>query len=137
VNDPIPCLGAVLGGDAGAIAALDRISHDDIVEAGAAMRLELSAAAVVRVLTEHEQGLISDTDAQRWASFVRRGYLRQPLDSAIQPLDIDYAPDAEDAMVEALGRLDELGDLIDGELRPGEAAELRGALLERQPPPPQ
>jgi hypothetical protein len=40
-------------------------------------------------------------------------------------------------MVEALGRLDELGDLIDGELRPGEAAELRAALLERQPPPPQ
>jgi hypothetical protein len=52
-----------------------------------------------------------------------------PNGPRLSGIDIDYEPEAEDAIVEAIARLDELGDIIDGELRPGEAAELRRALL--------
>jgi hypothetical protein len=127
-------LADLLRGDVAAIAALAPFSNAEIADAGDAMRLELSAAAVVRVLTEHEQGLIADADAQRWAEFMRHGYLRQQHAGPIRELEIDFDAQAEDAIVEALARLDELGDLIDGELRPGEAAELRAALLAAQPP---
>jgi hypothetical protein len=59
---------------------------------------------------------------------MRWGYLPSGSTGPIRPLDIEYEPQHEEAIVECLARLDELGDIIDGELRPGEAAELLRAL---------
>lgn len=64
-----------------------------------------------------QRGEVTGGEAQRWASFVRRGFVagdgsRLP----VTPLLIDYEPEHEDAIVEVIGRLDEIGDVIDGEV---------------------
>ena len=45
---------------------------------------------------------------------MRRGYVPGSGTSPSNPIDIEYEDEDEDAIVEPLARLDELGDLIDG-----------------------
>lgn len=62
-------------------------------------------------------------EVQAWASFVRRGFFasgRHP----ILPLEIDYEEACEDAIVEAVSRLEQIGDLVDGNLTTGEVLDL-------------
>ena len=82
----------------------------------------LDAAAVRRVLSGYAEGRVGREDAQAWASFVRHGYFAGP--AAGQPIDIEYAAAAEMPIVDAVGRLDELGDDIDGEIDADESASL-------------
>jgi hypothetical protein len=69
------------------------------------------------------QGTITPDEAQRWASFVRLGFVGG-ASGPIMPLDIDYEDAWEDAIVEAVGRLDQIGDLVDGEVTRGEVLDL-------------
>ncbi len=70
-----------------------------------------------------EPGLV-----QRWASFVRRGYVTGGDDRPAVAVDIDWDKAAEEDIAEAVSRMDELGDSIDGDIRPEEMDSLSGAL---------
>lgn len=87
--------------------------------------LVVTPADVRKVLLRFQQEQVSPELVQQWASFLRRGItaneggepmVRQPVKS----IDIEYEPKFEDAIVEVISRLDEIGDLIDGEVTPGE-----------------
>ena len=87
----------------------------------------LSRTAVIRVLSALADGSVTDGSAQRWAAFMRWGVV-----SATQrtDLDVEWEPAFELAIAEALGRMDELGDLIDGTIDADEITQLIKALSE-------
>lgn len=62
--------------------------------------------------------------AQSWASFVRRGYIAGRSDRPIRPLDIEYDDACEEEIAAAVSRLDEIGDVVDGEVTTGEVLDL-------------
>jgi hypothetical protein len=95
------------------VSHIDTVPHEKLWSAAADLRLVLTTSAVHRVVSSLIAGEISPSEAQRWASFVRRGYAdggAQP----IRPLDIEYEASREGDIVEVVGRLDEIGDRIDG-----------------------
>lgn len=65
-------------------------------------------------------------EVQRWASFMRRGYIGAGEGGPITPLDIYYQAGYEEEMVEIVGRLDEIGDVVDGEV--SSRVEISGCL---------
>jgi hypothetical protein len=73
--------------------------------------------AIAQVLRDLAKRAIDGTAAQQWASFVRWGYLEgvQPA-GGIKPLAIEYDDAYEDAIVEAVARLDQIGDLVEGDV---------------------
>jgi hypothetical protein len=66
--------------------------------------------------------------AQKWVSFVRRGYVTYEHAGAVRPLEIEWEASHEDAISQTIAQLDELGDLIDGDLRDGEVPQLLRAV---------
>ena len=110
-----------VNGDVAAFLFLREQPHAAIRRCRAALpELVLPAAAVGKMLTALRLGQITPDVAQSWASFVRRGADEQPL----QPIDIQYDPAAEEEIVEAVSRLDELGDAIDGAIGSAESEAL-------------
>ncbi len=90
----------------------------------------LTAKAVAGVLSALRGGALSERRAQQWATFVRWGILttdRHPttIDTGI---DVEFESAHEDAIADALARLDELGDSIDGEIGPEEMDALIATL---------
>jgi hypothetical protein len=85
--------------------------------------LTIKASAVTRVLTDLGHMKIAAEQAQAWASFVRRGYISTD-NEPVQPIDVPYQADREEAIGEAISRLDELGDLIDGTISDDELQHL-------------
>jgi len=85
--------------------------------------LALSPDAVKRVLNGLLKRGVLPEQAQAWASFVKRGYV-SGASGPISPIQITYDPNHEDAIVEAVARLDELGDLIDGSMDDDEIRRL-------------
>jgi hypothetical protein len=116
-------------GDLAAVRVLESLSRAEVETLASDVELVLSARVLAQVIADYDAGVALKHDVQRWAEFVRWGHLPGPNGPRISDVDIDFEIEAEDAIVEALARLDELGDIIDGELRPGEAAQLRQALL--------
>jgi predicted Zn-dependent protease len=121
-------LRAALSGDAEALKELQGRSADELRAAAGVGPLILTSDAAAFVLRAYVGGMISAADAQRWAEFVRWGRIGNMSGEPTPPLDIEYDPDHEDAIGECVARLDELGDIVDGELRDGEADELLRAL---------
>jgi hypothetical protein len=119
-------LDAVLGGDPRAISILASVKHEDLQAATAKSRRPacLARASVVRVL----RGLLEDAwtpeQAQTWASFVRRGYFAGRGKHPVRPLDVDYEEAYEQEIAASVSRLDEIGDLVDGDVSTGEVLEL-------------
>jgi len=87
----------------------------------------LKASAVKHVMLALSRGLIAPEVAQSWASFVRWGYF-EGLGYPSSDFDIEYEAAAERAIVDAISRMDELGDPIDGEIMPDEFRSLLSAL---------
>jgi hypothetical protein len=129
-------LRAVLAGEVGAMTELGEYTQQQLADAAGATNNLLRASAVATVLARYESGALSLRETQRWAAFLRWGHMPDASQGPLRPIEIDYEAAHEDAIVEALARLDELGDLIDGELRAGEAAELRQALATTSTPRP-
>ena len=124
----IDTVSAAVNGSTEALTAVGRAPHHELLAASSESPLVLGRDAVAAVLDGMAAGSVSGADAQAWASFVRWGYIN-PEPGGTRPLSIDYDPTAEDAIVEGVGRLDEIGDLIDGEVPgPDELANLRAAL---------
>lgn len=117
-------LAHVANGDAQAITVLRRLGHAMLLNTtDGAEPLVVTREATISVLRGLLDGRLSPTQAQGWASFVRCGYL-EGTTGPVQPLPIDFESAWEDAIAEATSRLDEIGDLIDGEVSNGELLDL-------------
>lgn len=55
---------------------------------------------------------------------MRRGFVEGTADGPIRPIEIEFEEAWEDAISAAVSRLDEIGDVIDGEVTAGEALDL-------------
>ncbi|KRF26365.1 hypothetical protein ASG95_19385 [Phycicoccus sp. Soil803] len=126
-------LGRVLNGDAAGMAAIVAVDHDHLSEAVADQEdpFVVSRAAAVALLDGLRRGLITPTEAQVWASFVRRGYVANEGGGPVRALDIAFEDAWEDAISAAVSRLDEIGDLVDGEVERGEVLDLLQLLGEQ------
>jgi hypothetical protein len=89
--------------------------------------LIVTKAAIARVLTALQDHKTSPSMVQKWASFVRRGYFGS-VDGKRHPIDIRYDRASEDEIVEIVGRLDELGDSIDGDISEAELVTIMAKL---------
>jgi hypothetical protein len=116
-------LDEVISGQLDHLDALRQQDWRDVLRAAASRRLVLQAGAVVRVLRSLGR---PETDArlvQAWASFMRRGYF-EGSPPPITPIEIDFDESRDEAIAEAVARLDELGDAVDGTLSAGQAGNL-------------
>jgi len=118
---------AVLAGYAEQLPVVAAAEQDDLNDALAGSDLVLTRDAVARTLRRYRAGEFDGATVQAWASFVRRGYIGGS-GGPVKPLRIDYEDAYEDAIVEAVGRLDEIGDLIDGTVNDAEVEVLLTAL---------
>lgn len=123
-----------LQGDLQTFSLLVKESHKDIVAYSMARtpsQLTVTTAAVRKVLLALLKGEAAPELVQRWASFVRWGFFVNPSSTErVRPLYIEYDPQFEDEIVEVIGRLDEIGDLIDGEVGPDEIRAMLRTLPE-------
>lgn len=118
-----------VAGDIHAFDALQRRKHAELRRCNATLEhLMHTSGAVRRVLYGLLSGDITPDVAQRWASFVRRGYIAGRSRSPILPIEIKYESEAEDAIVEILARLDEIGDVVDGEVTEDEIRQMIASL---------
>jgi len=69
-------------------------------------------------------GQTAPSDVQQWASFVRRSYIAGTKTSAIEPINIDYEVSHEEQIAEIVSRLDEIGDIVDGNISDDELAAM-------------
>jgi hypothetical protein len=90
--------------------------------------LTVTREGIIRVLVALQQKDASPELVQQWASFVRWGYFGS-VEGHRRPLDIQYDHSVEDQIVEVLARLDELGDVIDGDISDAEIQELIKSLM--------
>ncbi|HET6875967.1 MAG TPA: hypothetical protein VFH38_00405 [Jatrophihabitans sp.] len=127
-HDDARTLERLFDGDVECQALVDGWSDEQLSSAVQGHHFILGASPVARVLRGLIHGAIAPEQAQRWASFMRRGYVAGVPGRGSVDVDIVFDPDHEDVIVEAIARLDELGDLVDGQLRPGEAEQLLAAL---------
>ena len=118
----------LLAGRVDELPEVESWSHDRLAQVAADLELKLGPAAVAEVIAGYGQGRFPMTSVQTWASLMRWGFIPGRSGDPIKPIAIEYDELHESAIVEALSRLTELGDAIDGELRPGESAELVAAL---------
>jgi hypothetical protein len=108
-------LRAAVGGDLGAFSIVATQPHGVLQECSAsAGDLVVTVDAICRVLGALRSRSVPPIDVQRWASFVRRGYVAGVDRQPVRPIAIDYEVASEAAIVEVLARLDEIGDLVDG-----------------------
>ncbi|SOD72775.1 hypothetical protein SAMN05892883_2115 [Jatrophihabitans sp. GAS493] len=125
----LAALSDVLLGEVSGIKVIESAKPEELASCVASMPLVLKPEAVVSVLQKFGSGQISADDAQRWASLVRWGFIPgRPGSESTGPVDIDWELRYEDEIGEAVGRLDELGDLIDGTIDQDEVRYLINSL---------
>jgi hypothetical protein len=118
----------LIDGDVSQLNSVRSAGQAELEESCGHLQYELKREAVADVLRKYASGEILSGDAQLWASFVRRGYLGQGK-GPLRPLEIHYDIAHEDQIAEAISRLDELGDAVDGTLDSEEALQLISALF--------
>jgi hypothetical protein len=112
-------------GDFEAFAIVIRQPHAAIQACRASLpELVLPAKAVRQVLQAFQHSEITPEEVQKWASFVRRGYVTGTQDEAVIPIDIEFEASAEDEITDIIARLDEIGDRIDGKIGSDELAQM-------------
>jgi hypothetical protein len=115
VDDPASDLVDVVKGDLTHLEAVLLTPHHVLEEVAHRLPpLTVTRQAAARAIESLLREGISLRQAQGWASFVRRGYASQSSTTPITPIDIAFEPAHEDAIAEAVSRLDELGDAVDG-----------------------
>ncbi|KQQ94580.1 hypothetical protein ASF62_10955 [Leifsonia sp. Leaf325] len=117
-------------GDASAVSDIVGASHASLKEAAHAIGtpLVVRRASVIRILQELLNGRTSPSAVQAWASLMRRGYVARAAEGPIESIDIDYDQQWEDGIAMVISRLDEIGDVVDGEIDNAEAHELLQSL---------
>lgn len=120
---------AVVDGDLSGMDTIRAVAHRTLWDAVAETpQLIVTRSALIKVLEDWKHGHYTAEEIQRWASFIRRGYVAERVSERVHPISIDYDIDDEALIVEVIGRLDEIGDLIDGQIKPGEQEEMLLAL---------
>lgn len=120
-------LAAVIDGDLDALPLVLATDQVDLLGAAITLpQLTITKSALIRVLTAWRNCDDYASHVQQWASFVRRGYVSGNANGPVQRIDIDYDTNNEELIAEILGRLDEIGDVIDGEV---DADELQNMLI--------
>lgn len=118
-------IAAIVEGDLNSLAAVRVASHIELIDAAAKLpQLFVSRLTLAKVLENWRRGLFAPEDVQRWASFVRRGYVSGRESGAICPIEIGYDANDEALIVEIVGRLDEIGDQVDGHIDAREKEEM-------------
>ncbi len=105
----------------------DVLTASDRARSEAAAKLPrpvVSRSSLTKVLEDWRKGLISAQDVQGWASFVRRGYVSGGASGAKRPISIEYDDQDETLIADTIGRLDEIGDQIDGQIGARELEEM-------------
>ncbi|MBQ3359892.1 MAG: hypothetical protein IJG47_13485 [Microbacterium sp.] len=85
----------------------------------------VSRASVGRVLGLLREDLAEPASVQAWASLVRWGRFSEDLGARGQAIDLIYESGYEEKLIEVVGRLDEIGDLVDGAVSKAEIDYLR------------
>jgi hypothetical protein len=107
----------LVSGDADTLQSLAQVSQEDLIRSASGTELVVHAEAVAKVLRSLSAESIDAQTAQRWASFVRRGFFEgRRSDKGIKPISIGYEDAYEDAIAEAVSRIDQIGDVIDGDV---------------------
>jgi hypothetical protein len=118
-------IAAVVEGDLNELPTILAASHSDLLDAAAKLpQLTISRMALIRVLSAWRSGRYAADDVGQWASFVRSGFVPGKTSGAVRPIDIEYDVSDEELIVEIIGRLDEIGDKIDGEIDENEQKEM-------------
>jgi hypothetical protein len=118
-------IAGVVAGDLECLAAVLATSHRALQDAAANLpRLVVSRSSLTKVLEDRRSGFFSDEDIQRWASFVRRGYVSEGAFDARRPIPIEYDAEDEALIVDIIGRLDEIGEQVDGHIDARELEEM-------------
>lgn len=116
---------AVVEGDLNELSTILAASHSNLLDAAAKLpRLTISRTTLIRVLSVWRSGRYTADDIRQWASFVRRGYVQGKASGVLRPINIRYDISDEELIVEIIGRLDEIGDKIDGEIDENEQKEM-------------
>ena len=114
----------------GQIESLDQLleySHAQLLEAS--LRLSpsertLTKKNLYRLLIEFQKGQFSDTKIQLWATWIRHGFLPNHGAGPIKPVDIEYESEHEELINEVTLRLEELGEVVDGEISSNELSAM-------------
>jgi hypothetical protein len=115
----------LISGDTDTLSSLTRVSQEDLTKSASGTELIVHAEAVAKILRKLSAHSIDAPTAQRWASFVRRGFFEgRRSDKGIEPISISYEDAYEDAIAEAVSRIDQIGDVIDGDVPDGTETEL-------------
>lgn len=107
-------LKASVEGDVNALNILREVPHEGVAEAAEGMELVLTRESLAIVLRKLMRQDISETHVQQWASFMRRGFIarqRRP----IRPISIEYQSCYDQQIADIIARLDEIGDVVDGD----------------------
>ena len=118
-----------IAGNVALISTMRLWSDDEFAGLDRSQKLTLTSRATVRALREFQRGHVTDAQAREWAEFMQRGCFDGSNPLPTESLWIEWDPDREDEVATAVMRLTDLGDIIDGEFRPGEIDQLV-ALLE-------
>ncbi len=120
----------VAAGDLECLAPVLAASHCELSDAAAILprSLVVARSSLTKVLEDWDSGSFSAHDVQRWASFVRRGYVTGAAHGPTVPIRIEYAGEDEDQIADIISRLDEIGDQIDGNIDAHELDEILLAL---------
>jgi len=115
-----------LAGEASRLRSLENQNPTDIGKAGRDISAEqrtITVSAVKKVLKALLEKTITPSDANSWAWLARGGVVRTIEGVAVR-VETDYQDDKEEAIAEAVSRLSELGDLVDGTIDDTELKQL-------------
>lgn len=112
----------LLVGDIYSLDAVVRARHESLFAVGSSEELVLRRSAVQRVVEGMRARALAPADVQKWASFVKRGYVA--LGSQEPPLDIEYEDAWDEVISDVVSRLDEIGDVIDGVIEDDELDDM-------------
>jgi hypothetical protein len=119
-------LARTIRGDLGPMSAIVSATHEEVLTAADALGtpLVVPRVAAVSVLCGLRNGVYRPESVQAWASFVGAGFVANRSPGPIRPVEIDFEDAWEDAIATAVSRLDEIGDVVDGEVSEGEILDL-------------
>lgn len=127
-TDGVAIIQKLIDGD---ISAVDRVAcwdESDFADVSRSHGFVVRATGVVTVLQAFQTGRATQQQAQIWGDFAMHGFIPGVVPRPLTSLDVKYDTSNEDAIAIAVMRLSELGDIVDGEFRPGEIDQLVASL---------
>jgi hypothetical protein len=106
-------------GDMRSLVALQAVPHEQVLDEVGTAQLLVLRESVASVLSRLGRAEIEPEQARQWASFVRWGFAGHEHRGPLTPLSIEYEQAYEVQIADVVARLDEIGDVIDGEVPDG------------------